>query len=258
MPQGLLEEIEKAYQTRPVDAHFDHYEFAMDVQMNKQDLTYRVVAYDGPWKPIKYPWHVLDVMDYFLGQIDKPHISSQAVVMDNVRIDGDVVIEAGARVFNGASIVGPAYIGAGSTVGDGALVRESMIGKGCSVGHTSEVARSYLADGCELHRAVVLDSVFDESVNFSAGCITANLRWDRNEVKSTVDGDRLLTGRRKFGAVVGRNAFISMQSGTMPGVKIGRDAVVGPFTNVMHDVPDGALLYAEQKGAQRLRDADAD
>lgn len=246
-PRPLLEQIRQAYADGR--ASDDHYEHAMDTLMRR--VRYRAVRYDGPWNAIKYPWHILDVMNYFLSQIDEQHISPQARVSESALVSGNVYIEAGARVFHGASIVGPAYIGAGTIIGNGALVRESMVGAGCSIGHTSEVARSYLADGCQLHRAVVLDSVFDENVNFSAGCITANLRWDRGTVKSTIKGARVDTGRDKLGAIIGRDAFIGIQSGTMPGVKIGRRAVIGPFTNATRDIPDDALFYAEQPGVEK-------
>ncbi len=246
-PRPLLEQIRQLYdEGHPTD---DHYEHAMGQLMHQ--MRYKAVRYNGPWNAVKYPWHVLDVMQFFLDQIDGQHIHPEAKVAESAMIAGDVIIEAGARVFHGASIVGPAYIGAGSIVGNGALVRESMVGAGCAVGHVSEVARSYLAEGCQLHRAVVLDSVFDENVNFSAGCITANLRWDRGIVKSTVKGERMETGRDKFGAAIGRDAFIGIQSGTMPGVKIGKRAVAGPFTNVTHDIPDDTLFYARQQTAEK-------
>jgi NDP-sugar pyrophosphorylase family protein len=246
-PAPLLEQIRQVYASGHVTD--DHYEFAMSQHM--VSARYKAVRYRGPWKALKFPWQVLDVMNFFLGQIDGQHISPQAQVTESASIAGNVVIEAGARVFHTASIVGPAYIGADTIVGNGALVRASMIGAGCAVGHTSEVARSYLADGCQLHRAVVLDSVFDKNVNFSAGCITANLRWDRGTAKTTVRGQRVDTGRDKLGAIIGRDAFISISAGTMPGVKIGRRAVIGPFTSVLRDVPDDALLFAEQATVQK-------
>jgi bifunctional UDP-N-acetylglucosamine pyrophosphorylase/glucosamine-1-phosphate N-acetyltransferase len=246
-PKDLLEKIRRLYESG--HTRDDHYEVAMGQQM--AESRYEVVRYNGIWRAVKYPWHVLDVANFFLGRIEGQHISPDARVADSAMISGDVVIEAGARVFHTASIVGPAYIGPGTIVGNGALVRESMISGNCAVGHVSEVARSYLADGCQLHRAVVLDSVFDENVNFSAGCVTANLRWDRGAVKSTVKGERMDTGRDKLGLIAGRDAFIGIKAGTMPGVKVGQRAVVGPMTNATHDVPDDTLLYAEAPTVQK-------
>lgn len=238
----LLEKIHQLYaNNHPTD---DHYEAAMAHMM--REYRFECVRYTGRWFPIKYPWHVLDVTRFYLDQIEGQQIHPDAKIVGEVSISGNVIIEAGARLFHGASVVGPSYIGAGAIVGNGALVRESMVGAGCMVGHTSEVARSYLGQQVNLHRAVVLDSVFEDKVNFSAGCITANLRIDHGYVKSTVKGERLNTGRDKLGAMVGEGAFIGIQSGTMPGVKIGAGAEVGAFTNVTLDLEEGQRLYVVQ------------
>ncbi len=226
----------------------DHYEVAMASMM--AESRFECVRYRGPWYPIKYPWHVLDVTRFYLDQIDGQHIHPDAKIVGDVSISGNVVIEAGVRLFHGAAVVGPAYIGPSAIVGNGALVRESMVGAGSMVGHVSEVARSYIGQQVNLHRAVVLDSVFEDRVNFSAGCITANLRIDAGYVKSTVKGERMVTGRDKLGAMVGEGAFIAIQSGTMPGVKIGAGAEVGAFTNVTQDLREDERLYTMQETRQ--------
>lgn len=239
----LLQRIQSLYDAK--HPHDDHYEVAMAAMM--AESRFECVRYGGAWQPIKYPWHVLNVMNFYLGQIDGQHIHPDAKLNGPVSISGNVVIEAGAKLFHGAAVVGPAYIGPGAIIGNGALVRESMIGGGCMVGHVSEVARSYLGQNVNLHRAVVLDSVFEDRVNFSAGCVTANLRIDHGMVKSTVKGDRIDSGRDKLGAMVGVGAFISIQSGTMPGIKIGAGAEVGAFTNVTQDLREGERLFVVQE-----------
>lgn len=239
----LFQQIHRLYAAgHPRD---DHYEVAMATMM--ADHRFECVRYEGQWYPIKYPWHVLDVMNFFLRHIDGQHIHPDAKLTGDVSISGNVIIEAGARLFHGAAVVGPAYIGPGAIVGNGALVRESMVGAKSVVGHVSEVARSWLGQGVNLHRAVVLDSVFEDRVNFSAGCITANLRIDAGFVKSSVKGERLVTGRDKLGAMVGEGAFIGIQSGTMPGVKIGAGAEIGAFTNVTQDILAGQRFYTVQE-----------
>ncbi len=239
----LFEKIHRLYESGHESD--DHYEVAMAEMM--AEARFECVRYNGDWFPIKFPWHVLDVMRFYLDQIQGQQIDPAAKIVGDVSISGDVMIAAGARVFPGAAIVGPSYIGPGAIVGNGALVRESMIGVGSIVGHTSEVARSYLGHRVSLHRAVVLDSVFEDEVNFSAGCITANLRIDHGPVKSTVKGQRMVTGRDKLGAMIGVGAFIAIQSGTMPGVKIGAGAEVGAFTNVTEDLREGERLFVVQE-----------
>ncbi|GIK29590.1 MAG: NTP transferase domain-containing protein [Anaerolineae bacterium] len=222
----------------------DHYERAMDRLM--ADHPYHVVRYSGQWTALKFPWHVLDVMNFFLGQIDGQNVHPSAFVAKTASLIGNVYIGPDVRIFPGAAVVGPAYVGAGSIVGNNALVRNSMVLNHVDVGFTTEVARSYVADNCALHACRVLDSIFAPGVNFSAGCTTANLRMDRGPVPTVVKGARVDTGLPKLGAIVGQNAFLSVDVMTMPGVKVGEGAQVGPGTHVFHDVPDRTRVYVKQ------------
>jgi bifunctional UDP-N-acetylglucosamine pyrophosphorylase/glucosamine-1-phosphate N-acetyltransferase len=222
----------------------DHYERAMARLM--KDHVFQVVPYEGDWQAIKYPWHVLDAAETMLNRIQGQNISPDAKIEDGVLIKGNVIIEAGARIFHGATIIGPAYIGRGAIVGNGALVRESMIGDGAVVGYVTEVARSYMADRSHTHAGQVLDSILDEDVNFSATCTTANLRIDQGPVSSWVKGQKINTGRTKLGLIAGKRAFIGVNVMTMPGVKIGRDAEIGPTTIVQKDVPDHTRVWVQQ------------
>ncbi|MFN8451779.1 MAG: NTP transferase domain-containing protein [Anaerolineae bacterium] len=223
----------------------DHYERAMDALMKRR--VYRVIRYQGAWKALKYPWHVLDVMEYFLSRIQGQVVSEGAFVHEKATLVGDVYIGDGVKIFPGAAVVGPAYIGAHTIVGNNALVRQSMVLNHCNVGFTTEVARSYVSDNCDMHACRVLDSVFAPGVNFSAGCTTANLRIDRGHVPTIVKGQRIDTGRDKLGAIIGQGAFLSVDVMTMPGVKIGERVEVGPGTHVQSDVLDNRRVYVKQE-----------
>jgi bifunctional UDP-N-acetylglucosamine pyrophosphorylase/glucosamine-1-phosphate N-acetyltransferase len=189
---------------------------------------------------------VLDIMNYYLDQIDGQVIAEDAFIAPGATLVGNVYIGSGATVFPGAAVVGPAYIGSGTIVGNNALVRNSMVLDNCEVGFTTEIARSYVAEGCAMHACRVLDSVFAENVNFSAGCTTANLRIDHGDVPSIIKGQKIYSGRDKFGAVIGRGAFLAVDVMTMPGVKIGEKANIGPGTHVHKDVLDGQRVYVKQ------------
>jgi UDP-N-acetylglucosamine diphosphorylase / glucose-1-phosphate thymidylyltransferase / UDP-N-acetylgalactosamine diphosphorylase / glucosamine-1-phosphate N-acetyltransferase / galactosamine-1-phosphate N-acetyltransferase len=223
----------------------DHYERAMDRLM--KEISYRVVRYPGFWSALKYPWHVLDIMDYFLGRIQGQVVAEDALIAPGATLVGNVFIGAGAKVFPGAAVVGPAYIGAETIVGNNALVRNSMVLNHCEVGFTTEIARSYVSDNCSMHACRVLDSVFAQGVNFSAGCTTANLRIDRGDVPSSIKGERINSGRSKLGAIIGRDAFLAVDVMTMPGVKIGERAKIGPGTHVYKDVRNGQRMFIRQE-----------
>jgi bifunctional UDP-N-acetylglucosamine pyrophosphorylase/glucosamine-1-phosphate N-acetyltransferase len=240
---GRLMDAVRAEYAKPI-ASDDHYERAMDILMKQ--TPYRVVGYAGRWDALKFPWHVLDIMERFLGRVKGQNIASDAFVAPTASIVGDVLIGPGARVFPGAAVVGPAYIGAGVVVGNNALVRQSMVLARSNVGFTTEVARSYVAEGVQMHACRVLDSIFADNVNFSAGCTTANLRIDHGDVPSTIKGNRVYSGRDKLGAIIGRDAFLGVDVMTMPGVKIGERAQIGPGTHVLEDVKDRARVYVKQ------------
>ncbi|MCL4248667.1 MAG: NTP transferase domain-containing protein [Anaerolineae bacterium] len=239
----LLEAIRAQYYA--AEQADDHYERAIDNLMKNH--VFRVVPYHGQWSALKYPWQVLDVMNYYLNKIQGQHIAESAFVAKTASLVGDVYIGDQARVFPGAAVVGPAYIGAHTVIGNNALVRNSMVLNHCNVGFTTEVARSYVSDHCDLHACRVLDSVFASNVNFSAGCTTANLRIDRGHVSSVVKGEKLDTGRSKLGAVIGQGAFLAVDVMTMPGVKIGEQAQVGPGTHVHQDILNGQRVYVKQE-----------
>lgn len=286
----LLEHIRREYAEG--NATDDHYERAMAKLMRQ--IPFKAVPYTGPWYPIKYPWHVLEAMNYYLGTIERQiavghqiadnaciedgvhiidpvhidkgvkilhgadikgpvYIGSDAYIEEGVHISGPAHIEEGVKILHGADIRGPVYIGPDSLIGQHTQVRESMVSRNCIVGIGSEVNRSYLGEGARLHTAKALDAILadnagiDEHVNLSAGMITANFRIDAGNVKSTVKGRRIDTGRTKLGAIIGAGAFFGVGAMLMPGVKIGEGSVVGPLTLVLEDVPDNTLYYSKQQ-----------
>lgn len=241
----LFEAIKTEY-TKDIPSD-DHYERAMDALMKQQ--VYQVVRYRGQWKALKFPWHVLDIMNVFLDQLKGKgqQVAESAFIAKTASLVGDVYIGEGAKVFPGAAVVGPAYIGSNVIVGNNALVRNSMVLSHSNVGFTTEVARSYVAEHVDMHACRVLDSVLASGVNFSAGCTTANLRIDHGKVSSRVKGNKVDTGRDKLGAIIGHGAFIAVDAMTMPGVKIGEGAQIGPGTHVLQDVGDGKRIYVKQE-----------
>jgi bifunctional UDP-N-acetylglucosamine pyrophosphorylase/glucosamine-1-phosphate N-acetyltransferase len=219
----------------------DAYERALTSLMETSD--YRVHAYDGPWQGLKYPWHVLDVMDLLLDLWTAGFESPGDVYEQR---EPGVFMAADVRVFPGAHVVAPALIGPGCVIGHNALVRGSLVGPGSVVGFGSEVARSYLADEVELHHNYVGDSVFDRGTSMGFGATTANYRIDGRTVPSMVGGERLDSGRMKLGLMLGAGTKIGVNTSTMPGVKIGAGALIGPSIKVVRDVPDGARVLDEE------------
>jgi NDP-sugar pyrophosphorylase family protein len=204
---------------------------------------YEAHVYEGRWQGLKYPWHVLDVMDMLLDLWTRGAESPGEGYEQ--REDG-VFVAADVRVFPGSHIVGPALVGPGCVIGHNALVRGSMLGARSVVGFGSEIARSFLASGVELHHNYVGDSVFDRDTSMGFGATTANYRIDGRTVPSVVAGERIDSGREKLGLMLGAGTKVGVNTSTMPGVKIGAGAMIGPGIRVTRDVPDGARVLDEE------------
>jgi N-acetylglucosamine-1-phosphate uridyltransferase (contains nucleotidyltransferase and I-patch acetyltransferase domains) len=161
-------------------------------------------------------------------------------VSDEATIEGDIVVESGATIKSGVTVEGPAYIGEDATVGPNAYIRgATAVGAGAKVGHAVEVKNSVLmADATVGHLSYVGDSILGRAVNFGAGTTVANLRHDDEPVEMTVKGDRVPTGRRKFGVVVGDDAKTGINTSLNAGVVLGKGVTTTPGEVLTRDRRD--------------------
>ena len=223
--------------------HDDVYEQALDA-MCRDHRTVRVMPYHGAWTPIKYPWHVLDAVRYFLDRAENK-ISSDLRISPHAILDGKVIIEEGVKILENAVIRGPVYIGRNSVIGNNALVRTySHLGSDCVVGFCTEVKESYVGDGTQFHMDYAGDSVIGARCSFGAGTITANWRFDSKNVKVKIGDSMIDTGRDKLGAFIGDNCRTGIQVGTMPGVRIGNNALIYPHVNLTNDVAVDTIVHS--------------
>ena len=226
----LLHHIETVETTRD-----DVYECALD-NMVKARRKVKVVPYNGFWAPIKYPWHIFKVMEYFLDNA-QPCIASSARVSEKATIEGKVILSENVRVLENAVIRGPVYIGANSIIGNNALVRDYChIGSDTVIGYSTEVKHSYIGDNCWFHSNYVGDSIIDDNSSLGAGTVLANFRLDEGNIQIKVGDNMIDTGYDKLGAIVGRGCRIGVNASLMPGVRVGSDSVVGPQVCLHRDL----------------------
>ena len=145
-----------------------------------------------------------------------------------------IVVDATATVEAGAYLIGPCYIGPRAVVRSGAYVREySWICADAVVGHATEVKHSILLPGAKApHFNYVGDSILGKDVNLGAGTKLSNLRNDGGEVHVRLNGERIPSGLRKFGAVLGEGVATGCNSVTNPGVVLGCNSTVWPNATV--------------------------
>ena len=220
-PQLLLEYLHKT--TSEED---DVYEKAID-GMIRDGRKIAAVVYNGRWQAIKYPWHILNVMDYLLHN-ESATVAVTARIAESAVIDGPVIIEDNARILEGAVIRGPSYIGRNVIIGNNALVRESHIGERSVVGFNTEIKHSYIGSECWFHSNYIGDSVIEDNCSFGAGAVTANFRLDEMNISVLINKMKIDTGTDKLGAMIGTGARIGINASLMPGVRIGANSFVGP------------------------------
>jgi len=212
----------------------DWYEQAIN-QLIKDQIETDFVEYKDYLFPVKYPWHLIPLTNYFLSRIETNMIDKTASFSKEAIVKTPVFIGKNVKIGDFAKIVGPSYIGDNTVIADHTLVYQSHIGTNCLIGGYSEVTRSYLADGVMLHRNYVGDSVLASYVLLGAQAATANLRFDGKLIRDTQ-----LT---KFGAVIGERTKVGINSTLLPGLKIGRKAQIGPGEVVKKDVKDFKFLF---------------
>ncbi|SDM63153.1 bifunctional UDP-N-acetylglucosamine pyrophosphorylase / Glucosamine-1-phosphate N-acetyltransferase [Halogranum gelatinilyticum] len=186
------------------------------------------------WLDVGRPWELLEANEWKVEELERD-ISGDVHADADLR--GDVVVEEGATVDAGVVVEGPALIREGASVGPNAYVRgATVVGAGAKVGHAVEVKNSVLMEGATVgHLGYVGDSILGRDVNFGAGTKVANLRHDDQPVKLTVKGERVSTGRRKFGVVVGDGAKTGINVSLNAGVVLSTDARVAPGEVVTRD-----------------------
>ncbi|KKR09328.1 MAG: glucose-1-phosphate thymidylyltransferase, bifunctional UDP-N-acetylglucosamine pyrophosphorylase / Glucosamine-1-phosphate N-acetyltransferase [Candidatus Peregrinibacteria bacterium GW2011_GWE2_39_6] len=224
----------------------DHYEVALD-QMIKDGIKIKAIPYDGYWQAIKYPWHIFEVAAYFfqktLDQLSpKKRLSSNTKIAKSVTIKGEVIIEDGVRIFENATIVGPAYLGKDSVVATNALVRESYLGKNCVIGYNTEVARSFLGDEVWTHSNYIGDSLIGNNVSFGAGSITGNLRFDEGNIAVEIKGEKINSQKNKLGIITGNNIRVGVNTSFMPGIKIGSNSLIGAGLTINQNIPENSFV----------------
>ncbi|AQL44013.1 glucose-1-phosphate thymidylyltransferase [Halorientalis sp. IM1011] len=186
------------------------------------------------WLGVGRPWELLEANEWKLGDLE-PAVRGE--VSGDADLRGPVVVEEGATVEPGVVIEGPALIRSGADVGPNAYVRGStLLCENVHVGNGVEVKNSVIMQGSNVpHLSYVGDSVLGRDVNFGAGTQVANLRHDDRPVELTVKGDRVSTGRRKFGVVAGDEAKTGINTSLNPGVTLSPGATSEPGESVTRD-----------------------
>lgn len=194
-------------------------------------------------------WEVLQHLTEYckglpLGNIEVP-IPEGVTLVHKERIS----IGIGTTIEPGSFIQGPCYIGKNCQIRQGAYIRGDVIVEdGAIVGHTTEVKHSILlSKAYAAHFAYVGDSILGNNINLGAGVKCANLRLDGHEVFVKSNGEKIATGMRKFGSIIGDTSQIGCNCVLNPGTIIGKGVLVHPGLVLGGVIADKSTVRTEQK-----------
>jgi len=216
----------------------DRYEKALTTYIKKYNVE--ILPYTGYWHPLKYPWHTLEFMKNNLAQL-KEFRGRDVQIKLNVEIEGPVYLGDRVKIYENTKIVGPCYLGNDVIIGNNSMVRESHIDDGCVIGFNTDITRSYIGESCWFHSNYVGDSVISDNVSLGSGTKLANFRLDEGDIWSKIKENRINTGRKKLGAMIGRNVRIGVNSSIMPGIKIGEGSFIGAGVILDRDVQNNSF-----------------
>ncbi len=189
-----------------------------------------------------YPWEALPgIHDMILAVGATLDLEEYDYPAENVWIAKD------AKVAPTAYINGPCIIGHGAEIRHCAFIRgNALIGDGAVVGNSTELKNVILFDKVQVpHYNYVGDSILGYRAHMGAGSITSNVKSDKTLVVVKCGENRIETGLKKFGAMVGDLVEVGCGSILNPGTVVGANSNIYPLSSVRGVVPAGSI-YKKQ------------
>jgi NDP-sugar pyrophosphorylase family protein len=171
-------------------------------------------------------------------------------------VEQGVWVHRTAKVAPTAFLGAPCIIGANTEVRHCAFIRGSaLVGENCVVGNSVELKNVILFDNVQVpHFNYVGDSILGYKAHMGAGSVTSNVKSDQTLVVVKNGGERMETGLKKFGAMLGDRVEVGCNSVLNPGTVVGRDSNIYPTSCVRGVVPeqsiwknDGRIVQKEQR-----------
>lgn len=198
-------------------------------------------------------WEVLPKLPEYIEQLVKVtdihwsvKIHSSAVIGHGVKIGANTVI--GPHVVIEDHVI----IGERCELRKGAYIRpNALIGNDCVIGHCSEVKQSLLLNNVVApHFNYIGDSVVGYHAHLGGGAVIANFKSTGSTVAVVADSDRIDTGLRKFGAIIGDYAEIGGGAILNPGTCVGRRTLIYPGAVVRGVIPENKIYKIKSIGVE--------
>lgn len=213
---------------------------------NNYDLTKTIAA--KLLEEADYPWEVLGKIGDFIMEL------GESLSKDEFEITGNHVwVSKYAKITPTAYINGPAIICKDAEIRHGAFIRgNAIIGEGAVVGNSTELKNVILFDQVQVpHYNYVGDSILGYKAHMGAGSITSNVKSDKTLVTIGCCGEKIETGLKKVGAMLGDNVEVGCNSVLNPGTVVGRGAQIYPLSMVRGFVPSESIYKRQGEVVKR-------
>lgn len=196
-----------------------------------------------------YPWEVLPKINDFiieLGNTLDPE--------EYDKIEEDVWIAKTATVAPTAYIHGPAIIGKNAEIRHCAFIRgKAIVGEGAVVGNSTELKNVILFNKVQVpHYNYVGDSILGYKSHMGAGSITSNIKSDKKLVIVKNENEKIETGLKKFGAMIGDEVEVGCGSILNPGTVIGKNTNIYPLSSVRKVVPANSIYKNQNEIVEKF------
>ena len=189
-------------------------------------------------KKFTYPWEALSGIKDFI-------LSLGAVLNKDeyTEVAPCVWVHKTAEISPSAYVGAPCIIGENTEVRHCAFIRGSaLVGNNCVVGNSTELKNVILFDNVQVpHYNYVGDSILGYKSHMGAGSITSNVKSDKSLVAVNSCSEKIATGLKKFGAVLGDFVEVGCNSVLNPGTVIGRNSNVYPLSCVRGYIPADSI-----------------
>lgn len=187
---------------------------------------------------LTYPWEALPKISEFIielgSKLDKTIYELKGE---------NIWIAKSANIYPTAFIKGPAIIGENAEVRHCAFIRgNAIVGNNTVVGNSTELKNVILFNNVQVpHYNYVGDSILGYKAHMGAGSITSNVKSDKKLVIVKDDNEKIETGLKKFGAMIGDNVEVGCGSVLNPGSVIGKNTNIYPLSSVRGVVPANSI-----------------
>lgn len=187
---------------------------------------------------LTYPWEVFSCLDDFIMKLG-PNLPEDRFE----KIEPNIWVAKSAKIAPTACLNGPLIVDEDAEIRHCAFIRgTAVIGKGVVVGNSTELKCALLFDSVQVpHYNYVGNSVLGYKSHMGAGSITSNLKSDKSLVSIKSGNNKLDTGLKKFGAILGDFVEVGCNSVMNPGTVIGKHTNVYPLSMVRGYVPENSI-----------------